>query len=218
MSLCKHARILCVMQMFFSAYFKSEAVHPPYFNLSFFPCFYSSYPLSDLIATPFSHRLSTWNPSLHLCPEGVLLRSHLMCRNVSSVWGSHGGGCGSVASLVPWRLTHRQSQRRGEKSLPALLLMAWYTAPGNSTALSFHRFLCLAHNFSFSLFFFFRTSTRMGENRWSSVRGLLCWVSVQYVKPSNSPIEMYRQEEEEMYFLQLKIDNSPLPHSWPYCK
>lgn len=76
----------------------------------------------------------------------------------------------SCSGLGDW-LTGRL-QWRGKRSFLALPQMAQYTASCKSR---FTYFLCLIIFF----FFLYRTSSRMGENRWSSVWSLLCWVSAQ---------------------------------------
>lgn len=101
------------------------------------------------------------SPSPHLCPVGsCCVISHLTCRNVSLVWKL--AACEDVDSLSPLRLTGRQKKGGKLTSQPLVF-----------------NFFCLTMFFFFSSFLY-RTSTRLGEDRWPGVRGLLCWVSEEH--------------------------------------
>lgn len=143
-------------------------------------------PFLSLTPSPLlSHQLLS---SLHLCPMGSCLCSYPMCGNVNIVrvcgvgCGSVGPACEGVESPWAWRLTDWQANTMERKKV----------STGLATNVSIHGLQQL-HSFEFSsshsvlLSLFFRTSSRMGENRRSSIWGLLCWVSdAQYVKASNT--------------------------------
>lgn len=189
-----------------------------------------AFPHSDPFTTPFSYLLSSLHPSIHppISAQGGLALF------LSDVWkcqpcegtgtrGEWGGASRQPVKLLShsgpgdW-LTGRHSER--QKVFTGLSSNGSIHGPQQLHSLEFSLF-SPSHFVCFFSLVSFRTSTRMGENRWSSVWGLLCWVSqcVQYVKTPyrhsftpHSHAERGKNKWPSIFFFHLNINRNTFTH------